>query len=169
MKKPRLEMANALYSLKFERYANSRLLPSPPKGHCKWCGGESNLLYCCEQCRIECYVRMGYVTQYILDRDNGICMKCGLDTYWLAREIDKLWQMEEKYQHFGYLEFPRSLGWAMKTWQSYWEADHILAVREGGGCCGLENFQTLCIPCHKIKSALLAKQRSRKFIRNRGW
>lgn len=31
-----------------------------------------------------------------------------------------------------------------------WQADHIIPVAEGGGECGLENFRTLCVPCHKI-------------------
>ncbi len=34
-----------------------------------------------------------------------------------------------------------------------WEADHILAVKDGGGGCGLDNFQTLCTDCHKAKTA----------------
>ena len=33
-----------------------------------------------------------------------------------------------------------------------WEADHIIEVRHGGGGCTLDNFQTLCIPCHKAKT-----------------
>ena len=30
-----------------------------------------------------------------------------------------------------------------------WDADHIIPVKNGGGCCGLDNLRTLCIPCHK--------------------
>lgn len=33
-----------------------------------------------------------------------------------------------------------------------WEADHINSVSAGGGGCGLENFQTLCLLCHKAKT-----------------
>lgn len=33
-----------------------------------------------------------------------------------------------------------------------WEADHILPVCRGGGASGLDNFQTLCAPCHKSKT-----------------
>lgn len=36
-----------------------------------------------------------------------------------------------------------------------WQADHIKAVVEGGGACGIDNFQTLCTECHKRKTALL--------------
>lgn len=32
-----------------------------------------------------------------------------------------------------------------------WEADHIIPVFKGGGACGLNNYQTLCLNCHKAK------------------
>lgn len=38
--------------------------------------------------------------------------------------------------------------------QSYWEADHIVAVVNGGGGCGLEGYQTLCVGCHRAKTQL---------------
>lgn len=37
-----------------------------------------------------------------------------------------------------------------------WDADHIVPVVEGGGLCGLENYRTLCHPCHKRVTAELA-------------
>lgn len=33
-----------------------------------------------------------------------------------------------------------------------WQADHIIPVHKGGGACGMDNFQTLCVNCHKIKT-----------------
>jgi 5-methylcytosine-specific restriction endonuclease McrA len=39
-----------------------------------------------------------------------------------------------------------------------WEADHIIPVAEGGGCCGLENLRTLCGECHKGATAALRKR-----------
>ena len=39
-----------------------------------------------------------------------------------------------------------------------WEADHILEVVNGGGGCGLDNFQTLCTECHKEKTRKLNKE-----------
>jgi len=35
-----------------------------------------------------------------------------------------------------------------------WEADHILPVFKGGAGLGIENYQTLCPHCHKIKTNL---------------
>jgi len=39
--------------------------------------------------------------------------------------------------------------------RSLWEADHIVPVSEGGGACGLDNYRTLCLPCHKAETKLL--------------
>lgn len=44
--------------------------------------------------------------------------------------------------------FGHSMTGALKL-RHLWEADHIVAVSEGGGECSLENMQTLCCPCHK--------------------
>lgn len=39
-----------------------------------------------------------------------------------------------------------------KKIENKWEADHIISVVEGGGGCLLDNYQTLCIRCHKLKT-----------------
>jgi len=53
------------------------------------------------------------------------------------------------------------LYWGLKTrirrW--LWEADHIIAVVEGGGECDLENIQTLCLRCHRKKTKQLRERR----------
>ena len=36
---------------------------------------------------------------------------------------------------------------------SLWDGDHIIPVKDGGGCSSLENMRTLCIACHKIETA----------------
>ena len=47
-----------------------------------------------------------------------------------------------------------------------WEADHVVPVIEGGGACGLDNLQTLCVPCHRAATrelrARLARSRQAK-------
>jgi hypothetical protein len=43
-----------------------------------------------------------------------------------------------------------------------WEADHIIPVVEGGGECGLENYRTLCLSCHRKETAALAKRRAER-------
>lgn len=56
----------------------------------------------------------------------------------------------------------RALGWPHDISRSWWEADHIKPVVEGGGQCGLENLRTLCVPCHKRATAELAARRAQE-------
>lgn len=42
----------------------------------------------------------------------------------------------------------------LKSFDGGWQADHIVAVLDGGGGCDLSNFQTLCTDCHQTKTAL---------------
>ena len=41
---------------------------------------------------------------------------------------------------------------ACGVYDENWQADHILPVHKGGGGSGLENYQTLCVECHKAKT-----------------
>lgn len=41
------------------------------------------------------------------------------------------------------------------------EVDHILEVSQGGGLCWIDNFQLLCQPCHKDKTAAYATVRAK--------
>lgn len=44
------------------------------------------------------------------------------------------------------------------TQNQAWAADHIIPVAEGGGACALENYRTLCVPCHRRETAALRKR-----------
>ncbi len=52
----------------------------------------------------------------------------------------------------------------VKWWwrKTYWDADHVVGVAEGGGACGLGNYQTLCLGCHVKKSGNANRARSKK-------
>jgi 5-methylcytosine-specific restriction endonuclease McrA len=56
------------------------------------------------------------------------------------------------------------LGWGItrRTRRSLWDADHIVAVSEGGGECDLANLRTLCLKCHQRATAEL---RARKLAK----
>ena len=45
---------------------------------------------------------------------------------------------------------------------SFWQADHVVAVHEGGGSCGLDNFRTLCTPCHANVTGAQAARRAQR-------
>jgi 5-methylcytosine-specific restriction endonuclease McrA len=45
---------------------------------------------------------------------------------------------------------------------SQWQADHIIEVANGGGGCDLDNFQTLCLECHKKKTGNFATERAKR-------
>jgi hypothetical protein len=162
----RTEVVAMLRELRFRRFLNSGMFPKPEKGHCKWCGGElpnGLRVWHNGKCRQEAYVRMGYADRYIFERDNGICSNCGIDTQWLEKQLLKIYRQTDYWRVCSGGEFALAMGpWGTDFCRRLWEADHILPVCEGGGCCGLENYQTLCLRCHKEESALLAKRRANK-------
>ena len=113
--------------------------------------------FCSEECVHEWRLRSStsYLRECILARDRGICALCGIDTIALRRRILRL--------PFGrrVIEM-RTLG-IVRGRKSWWEADHILAVVEGGDSC-LDNIRTLCIPCHRgVTAALRARLRGRLY------
>jgi hypothetical protein len=82
-------------------------------------------------------------------RDKGICNICNLDTKLIAREALLLVGNDRNvFLQNHNISLKRKI-WKVKHGGGLWDADHILAVKDGGGLCGLENIRTLCIPCHK--------------------
>jgi 5-methylcytosine-specific restriction endonuclease McrA len=109
----------------------------------------------------------------VAKRDKGICALCGVDTVKLKAELHRLKTRAKRLPRtsvpcraieaiFGQLDaLGFNLGgvfwWGGST---LWEADHIVPVVRGGGDCGLENYRTLCTPCHKLETARLARSRA---------
>jgi len=48
-----------------------------------------------------------------------------------------------------------------KSRKSLWDADHIIAVAEGGGQCDLQNMRTLCLLCHREATKALRERLER--------
>lgn len=164
MNEARPEILSALHELRFTRFLNSRMLPAPPKGYCKWCGGKAARVWCCTDCRREGYIRMGYYLRYVFERDKGICAICGIDAVWLGRKIVEIYRLWRKYHSVSFSEYTAHFGpWGTEAYKQFWEAHHIIPVSLGGGCCGLENYRTICLRCHKKETADLAKRRSKDF------
>lgn len=139
-----------------------------PKGRRRYCSNE-----CWDEVGIRC--NPGVARVHVARRDKGVCSRCGLDTVALERALDRLRSAV--------------IGWRLRPWARVewrdaivravddryrwavgrvflchgvthlWEADHVHPVAKGGGLCGLDNYQTLCIPCHGSKSG---KQRRKK-------
>lgn len=147
-------------------------------GVCTWCGGyvsSPKRYWCSEECIREHSIRSsGTVARYeVFKRDNGVCAACGVDTVQVQKELDLCYirkhkevrkalegqfpsqkalsvEADKEMRRF-IKEVMLTTGWDMKR-KSQWDADHIIPVSEGGGGCGLSNYQTLCIRCHKIKT-----------------
>ena len=157
---------------------HKKTLPTGPNGRglCRKCEQEvpvGRRTFCSDDCvhgwKIE--TDPGYVRQCLFRRDHGVCSLCGVDTIELQlRLVAELLGYTRPptwaWQRFPYWQPSRMqldfLAWLGIPWHrlstSLWDADHIVPVVEGGGCCGLENFRTLCIPCHKRETAALRRR-----------
>lgn len=117
-----------------------------------WCSAA-----CVEAYRIRAHP--SYARHLVLRRDRGVCQHCGLQCLplehaaWglrrghrMARQsIERLLRPHGMAQH-----------WRRK---SFWDADHIVAVADGGGECGIENLRTLCLKCHGRRTRQQARSR----------
>lgn len=131
--------------------------------------------YCSDACRIEVDIRTSAnsLRYHVKQRDKGVCANCRLDTTRLRRIFDHASRSFYELRH-GIGSTDRSW-WAGEFSQSkrsilyrldfnsdtsFWEADHIVEVVNGGES-SLANTQTLCVPCHKAKTKVLAATRAR--------
>ena len=95
--------------------------------------------------------------------DRGVCRACGLDCDALVahvRQFPAALRARAAARFAPALRDAPALLAALASKPSAgraWHADHIHAVRDGGGGCGLGNLQTLCVVCHRRKSADEAK------------
>ena len=145
-----------------------------PKGRRRWCSAA-----CFDEFLNRCLPQT--ITRRVGNRDKGVCAECGLDTEWLRRFLKKWrgaqnltrlcrstdWSKDECVNRRGRKNWRRVKRLAaisgQNRWlqsrgfngQGLWEADHIVPVAEGGGLCDLSGYQTLCIPCHRKKSAAM--------------
>lgn len=94
-------------------------------------------------------------------RDKSVCAICGLHCD-LARDrarpghYEEATEAERAVTRFRMHEgFPSPVG--SRPW---WQADHRTPLAEGGANT-IENFRTLCVPCHKAETARLAGRLAR--------
>lgn len=110
------------------------------KGKCRGCGDpvpKGRLTWCSNACYAK-YEPI-CVRSAVWQRDNGICQSCGTD---IKAAIDD-WENRRDY----------------KRTRPTWECDHIVPFSEGGVTV-LENMRTLCVDCHKKRTAEWRKRRA---------
>ena len=129
--------------------ADRDLLPRGPNGRllCRWCQLEvppGRFTFCSPYCVEEWKLRSdpGHLRERVLERDRGVCASCSLDC---VAEYNRIRRMR------GLRRTEALAAWNMGKRKSLWEADHIIAVKEGGGECELSNLRTLCLKCHRAR------------------
>ena len=142
-------------------WADRRSLPKGADGRnlCRWCNLEvpkGRLTFCSDWCVEEWRLRSdpGYLREKVLERDRGICARCGVDCLHAERQLKRL---------RGAARLKALLEWGLRAGagsrKTLWDADHILPVVEGGGECDLDNIRTLCLKCHRAATAELRQRR----------
>ena len=138
--------------------------PKGPNGKllCRWCGREvppgRRKTFCSGPCTDEWLIRTasGHASHLLGKRDKGVCARCGLDTRAIEAAMhewtQELLRVQERDGRSPYWidshEF-KSFRHRLGLTKALWEAHHIVAVVEGGGMCGLDNYQTVCRWCHQ--------------------
>jgi len=120
---------------------------------CRWCRSEvpkGRRTFCRDACVHEWKLRTdpGYLREHVFARDRGVCAQCGVDTIALRRDMRKLDFAARR-------QFLRKWKLSADSRKSFWDADHIVPVAEGGGQCDLSNMRTLCLLCHREATGAL--------------
>lgn len=135
------------------------------KGECTWCGRQvagKRQTWCSQDC-VNAFMalRPSYIRRIVHARDGGRCAVCGVN-------CDRMYQLMHRLLHLNWrsrdsqwqpaiellAKHWRDRGFRTKTiFDEYWQADHVLAVCDGGGLHGVDNFRTLCVPCHHKRTS----------------
>lgn len=145
--------------------ATIRRVTGRSPGECTWCGSsvpKGRQTFCSRKCVKDFEGRMmpSCIRHAVFQRDRGVCAHCGLDTAVLKERVMRSWE-RSKHKNL-YYSWKRIKLLARRyrcgPRESPWEADHIVPVAEGGGCCTIENYRTLCWACHKKETKALKRR-----------
>lgn len=135
-------------------------LPRGPQGRplCRACAAEvppRRRSFCSAACVHHWRLRTdpNYVRELVQRRDHGRCAQCGTCTESLRATFAR----EPMRKRRAWL-LAHGIPWA-RRFGRWWDADHITPVAEGGGACDLDNYQTLCLPCHRAKTTEQLRRR----------
>lgn len=130
------------------------------QGHwlCRWCGKRcpgKKRSWCCKECYEEGMLRLdnAHLRRKVFDRDKGACALCGIDTEALAERVRRLYHKIKDWRRFE-KRLKALTGLRVHDYIGHqpWEADHIVE-QSAGGDSNMENLQTLCLACHRKKTA----------------
>ncbi|CAB9499376.1 annealing helicase and endonuclease ZRANB3 [Seminavis robusta] len=142
--------------------------------NCAWCAGAlsdasklAKAVYCSQACAEEGRIRRGgmfassRIREQVFALEGGVCQLCGVNAHALFLRIKSLPPSERlSVLCNAKWKLPKSRRALERLLQdptegSFWQADHIQAVAEGGGGCGIDNLRSLCVPCHTIETEKL--------------
>jgi len=139
-------------------------LPRGPQGRClcRHCGLEvpkRRRTFCSDLCveRWRIKTDPSFLRSLVWKRDRGLCALCGLKCRDLEKSLSLLRQVLVRLGHSKAYGALRGL-MKIQSRHTFWDADHIQAVVDGGGECGLDNMQTLCLWCHRDKTAAMRRR-----------
>ncbi|XP_016406928.1 DNA annealing helicase and endonuclease ZRANB3 [Sinocyclocheilus rhinocerous] len=134
----------------------------PSGEHHGWAGG-----FCSPACMEDFQLRsnQGYMRARVLETEQGVCQHCGLNAHQLYVQVRDAPRTHRKEMLDNTWLAQLPLKQLNEMIQSpvegqFWQVDHINPVYRGGGQCSLENLQTLCTVCHRMRTAQQAKDRS---------
>jgi len=112
--------------------------------------------FCSYDCKKEYQVRVSGTAarRALFESERGICQLCFLDAHSLYQSVTVL-NVRDRPAFLAespYSSLPQQMLKKMVMDPKegmFWEADHITPVSEGGGECGLDNYRTLCVMCHR--------------------
>ena len=110
------------------------------------------------------FLRGPSLRKAVFERDHGVCAECGLDTEALLRAIDALPVEDWQKARLRAQQMREATGVSNPP---FWHSDHILAVSEGGGACGIENLRSLCHRCHLRVTAEQRKRNTKAAVKER--
>lgn len=136
------------------RWCPASAYPPRPPGVCRFCLGKvpkGRISWCSEAC-VQEYLALrspAGLRRMVWNRDKGVCRVCRMDCTALECIIQR-WRRTAVLKPLA-LQVRTDLG--VLSRKAYWDADHVIAVRDGGGSCGTQNIQTVCVWCHRRKNA----------------
>ena len=165
---PTEQVLAILYAHRFERTVTAGAFPSVrnPDGswakRCVWCGGPlagRRRRICSDACNGEYLYRINWnhVRYDMEKRASFRCESCRMD---MLIEQNRWLAMDPSWRPGRYMDLP-SPDWTDYRWRKLEpkaHIHHVLPVRKGGGCCGPENLQYLCVDCHKLKASSHRKE-----------